>query len=709
MKKMLSLLLALMMVLSACAAPAAPASSEAPTQTDEPIAEETTAAEPAEPEDLAPYRTGYPWVCSALPGVVTAEMNPGPKDDFALYVNKDFYLTEQIPEGYVSTGTVFELAPENDRRIAAMFQEGSFDTPDSQLAKAFYDLQMDWDTRNELGTSPITDKIAQIENITTIEELNDYILHTPQESQLAKPFLSDLMVDSFMGNQYIATILNVGLILSDAGEYANPSEDSQRILDLTTTYTEALLCRMGYSAEEAAQKMANSLKYEEMQAEYYYTLADTSAQDYYSRLNNHYSRDEILEMQGNIPAVELVEDVIGCGRQEIWLEYNPNWLQGMQTLYSTDNIELIKDWMICTSARNVAGLLDRECYTMEQKYNQALTGASPLSDEVTAAQNTLIELPWQSCQIYTGTYFSQQDKDRINEIIQKMLVNYKEMLKQETFISEATREKAIEKLDCMVINCMYPDDWSLYSNPYLTIKSPAEGGTLLEAVEAVQAAQARLDLDTIQKPYDRTLWSQASLPTTVNASYSPRNNSISILAAICQGGVYNSGMKEEEVLGKIGVIIGHELSHAFDISGSQFGKEGGYVNWWTDEDRQEFLRRDTRMAEYLSTLSIWEGSPIRGELKTGETCADMGAMKCCLMIAEKTPDFDYDLFFRSYADLWKTLRNRYSLTNNETDAHLIDYLRINVVLQQFDEFLDFYDIHEGDTMYLSPENRILIW
>lgn len=709
MQKIIALMLILALLLTGCGSASAPVSTtDAAAETTAPAIEETV-PETTAPDEMAAYRTGYPWICSILPGVVTADMETNPKDDFALYVNKDYYVNAVIPEGYTSTGTAFELIPENDRRIAAMFLDGTFDTADSQLAKAFYDLQMDWDTRNRLGTSPFTEKVAQIADFTTIEELNDYILHTPQESQLAKPFLADLTVDSFMGNQYIATILNVGLILTDAGEYANPSEESQRKLNLTTQYTEALLHYMGYSEEDAAKMMANSLKYEAMMAECYYTLADSSAQDYYSRLNNHFTRDEILVLQGNIPAVELVEDVIGCGRQEIWLEYNPQWLDRMQTLYSTGNIDLIKDWMICTSARNVAGLLDRKCYEMEQKYNQALTGTTPLPDEITAAHNTLMELPWQTCQIYTGTYFTQQDKDRINEIIQKMIVTYKEMLKEETFISEATRDKAIEKLDYMVINCMYPDDWSLYSNPYLSFKSPAEGGTLMEAVEAVQAAQARLDLDTIKRPYDRTLWSAASLPTTVNASYSPRNNSISILAAICQGGVYNSEMSEEEVLAKIGSIIGHELTHAFDITGSQFGKEGGYSNWWTEEDRAEFLRRDTRIAEYLSSLTLWEGKNIRGELKTGETCADMGSMKCCLKIASQTPDFDYDLFFRSYADLWRTLRSSYSLTINETDAHLVDYMRINVILQQFDQFLDFYDIHEGDRMYLAPENRILIW
>lgn len=712
MKKLFSILMAILL-LTGCAAPAAPSPSEeaAAETVAETATEEVTVSAPEEtaPDEMALYRTGSPWVCSTLPGVVTADMEASLKDDFALYVNKDFYVTAAIPEGYTSTGTVFQIMPENNQRIATMFREGTYDTADSQLAKAFYDLQMDWDTRNRLGTTPFTEKAAQLAGITTIEELNEYILRTPQESQLARPFIADLTIDSFRGNQYIATILNVGLILSDAGEYADPSEESQRILTLTSDYTVSLLRYMGYSEEEAGQMMENALKFENMLAAHYYTLADINAPDYYSHLNNHFTRDEILVMQGNTPAVELVEDVIGCGRQELWLEFNPEWLNAMQSIYSTGNIDLIKDWMICTSARNVAGLLDRTCYEMEQKYNEAKTGAAPLPDEITAAQNTLTELPWQSCQIYTGTYFTQQDKDRINEIIQKMLTAYKEMLLTETFISEATREKAIEKLDCMVINCMYPDDWSLYSNPYLTIKSPAEGGTLMEAVEAVTAAQARLDLDTIKVPYDRTLWSAASLPTTVNASYSPRNNSISILAAICQGGVYNSEMKEEEVLGKIGSIIGHELTHAFDINGSQFGKEGGFVNWWTAEDREEFLRLDRRLADYLSSMTLWEGKNIRGELKTGETCADMGSMKCCLMLAAQNPDFDYDLFFRSYADLWKVLRNSYSLTINETDAHLIDYLRINAVLQQFDEFLDFYDIQEGDGMYLAPENRVLIW
>ena len=168
-------------------------------------------------------------------------------------------------------------------------------------------------------------------------------------------------------------------------------------------------------------------------------------------------------------------------------------------------------------------------------------------------------------------------------------------------------------------------------------------------------------------------------------------------------------MSEEEVLGKLGVVIGHEISHAFDSTGAQYDKDGNRTDWWTEEDEATFLERNRKMEDYYNAIHPWEGQDLHGSIVTGEACADMAGLKVALRLAAERENFDYDAFFRAYADLWMYKESLQRVYLRINDVHPLPYLRVNCTLQQYDEFLDFYGITKGDGMYLAPENRVNIW
>ena len=174
---------------------------------------------------------------------------------------------------------------------------------------------------------------------------------------------------------------------------------------------------------------------------------------------------------------------------------------------------------------------------------------------------------------------------------------------------------------------------------------------------------------------------------------------------------YNENASREENLGGIGVVIGHEISHAFDTSGSQFDKDGALKNWWTDADRAAFNDLAAKLIAYYDGIVPYEGADnYNGTQVQTEAIADMGGLKCMLAIAADDPDFDYDLFFRSFAAIWReqcTAENELQLA--QLDTHPLAFLRVNVTVQQFDEFYETYDIQPGDGMYLAPEERIAVW
>jgi putative endopeptidase len=302
---------------------------------------------------------------------------------------------------------------------------------------------------------------------------------------------------------------------------------------------------------------------------------------------------------------------------------------------------------------------------------------------------------------------NKKDKERITDFVEEIRETYRGILLEADFLSDATREKALEKLDVMGALVLYPDDWEHYDCSELDIRPPREGGRLWEALNAAEAQKTAMKLDQLNRPRDREEW--MITPQFANCCYSSDTNCIQINGAFTRGGFYSSGMSKEEQLGMIGMVIAHEISHSFDSSGASFDALGNVADWWTPEDKAEFQNRVERLETYYSNIHPWEGFDLPAAILTGEACADMAGMKCILRVASETEDFDYDAFFRTYADLWM-MEFKVSLAPKYlSDPHPQGYLRINSVLQQFDEFLDYYGITEGDGMYLAPEDRVAIW
>ena len=170
-------------------------------------------------------------------------------------------------------------------------------------------------------------------------------------------------------------------------------------------------------------------------------------------------------------------------------------------------------------------------------------------------------------------------------------------------------------------------------------------------------------------------------------------------------------MSEEEKMGTIGVIIGHEISHGFDTRGSQFDEAGAFKNWWTKADKKAFLKKTKKLVAYYDSIRPFKnGQPYSGTIVQGEAIADMGGMKCMLSIAERKKNFNYKEFFSAYGQVWFAKWQEEAMENIlSQDPHPIEYLRINTVLPQFDRFYKTYGVKSGDGMYISPADRVAIW
>ena len=348
-------------------------------------------------------------------------------------------------------------------------------------------------------------------------------------------------------------------------------------------------------------------------------------------------------------------------------------------------------------------VLDREAYETGVDAHNIVSGATGMpSDEEYAFNLVRASLTTPMDKAFLEKYDATQMKKDITQICQDAIDYYRQMLKEEDWLSDKTKKMAIKKLDNMTINAVYPEKWEDYS------KLSIDGLSYFDAMKEIYDYKFALNAEKTGKKVDNEIWDIDILET--NAYYDSSNNSINIIRGILGDPFYREDMSKEELLGGVGAAIGHEISHAFDTSGAQYDEKGNFNNWWTDEDYEAFLERADKLVKYYNGMTAFGGEKVRGENIQTEAIADLAGDKCMLGIASKEKNFDYDKFFRANADVWKRVNTvEYEYLCLTQDVHPLVYLRVNAEFPQFDEFIETYDIKEGDNMYIAPEDRVLVW
>ncbi len=656
------------------------------------------------------YSNGSPWLDPEILGNVTEETVADLKDNFALAANREAYIYTEIPEGYPYGGTVMNRSLELSGEMIELFETADPSTShDAEMSLNLYHLLLDWEGRDALGMSPVLELLEPVENLDSMEALDAYFTETDPLDIAGG--LVGAMADTDLADASARTlyITGSGLLLGDPAYYLEESELGTLTREATAEYVLKLLEKAGYTEEEAAGLLEACFDFETLLAEVSYTVEESNSPDYIYRIYNPMTVEEAAAICAPYP---LEADLANVGFDaEYCIVMNPAALARVGELYREEYLDAIKAYIIVNAIASSATTLDRECYLWAMEYNNTMSGTvGMVSDEVYASSTAASLMGWPVAHMYCDTYVTEEEKAELNDVIREIVDAYRVMLSEETFISEETRDYAVEKLDNLYIRCMYPDDWTPYDFSSVSFAGPEDGGTLYEALRAISARAIEENIRELNEPVERSEWADGILPTVLNCFYNPMDNSVNILAAFAGGDLYNGDMSPEQVYATMGTVIGHEISHAFDSSGAQYDKDGNYASWWTEEDYAAFTAMNMNIAEYFNGITAWEGQGILGSTLTGEACADMGGMACVLRIAAEKEDFDYDAFFRAYAALWINVETPLmSMTRIMQDTHPLCYLRINTVLQQFDEFLDFYGITEGDGMYLATADRIRVW
>ena len=157
------------------------------------------------------------------------------------------------------------------------------------------------------------------------------------------------------------------------------------------------------------------------------------------------------------------------------------------------------------------------------------------------------------------------------------------------------------------------------------------------------------------------------------------------------------------------MIIGHEITHAFDDSGSLYDENGNYNVWWTDEELEEFKRLQKEIEDYYNNFEIESGYYVNGELTLSENTSDLGSLNCITQIIGDNPE-ELRQMYQSFAVCWAEISTKEAMINAlKTDSHSPAKARVNAVLSNTDGFYQAFDIDSSDKMYVPKENRVGIW
>lgn len=691
------------------------------------------------------------WINSDIIGAIDENTAVREQDDFYTAVNRDAILRvdpSKIKDGE-PTGTLYESTSVQYERLLTLLDRSVDDTTGldeavmsaeelrhlQTLVRTFYDRAADLPTRNEQGAEPLRPYLEKIKAISSLDELTAYLADVggANVSGLSLLPISISRPQSAEEEERYTVLVEAKAPLTLGDTASRYKELTISSKDLSEDLVFYALGQLGYEKAQIRRILNSCYRFEIKLAKHMPTVSESDGKTDRDEINieeqyQTYDLENLKELAGNYP-METLLLAAGLDASETYLVEEPDQVKNVGSLYIEENLSDIQNYLIVQLVRKNAELLDETLHEKAQSLKnkedqislsgengaEAGEGSADENDEENSQNKVIISTyisPYMRDafeEIYIGHYCDAKTKEELTELTEQMAEGFRQVLLQADWMSEETREKALDKLDHMGLHVLYPDKMTDFSTLSF------EGcDSLIEIVGRLKAFRQQQMKAYVNQPLDTQNWDLRTMPTSIpNAAYDVLSNSVNICAGfLCTKDVYDPEAGTEYNFGRMGTIIGHEISHGFDTTGYSFDRNGLREDWWTAEDREAFDIRSQNLIKYYNALSPLpnEAGSCDGKRLSGEAIADMGGVKAALLAAAEIPDFDYEEFFRNYAKLWFMQQDYHAeYLTLEQDEHPLAFLRVNVTLQQFEKFLETFHIVPGDGMYPEDENRIAVW
>ena len=640
-----------------------------------------------------------------------------PGDDFWHYAVGGWLKANPLDKQHAENGAFTDLEELNKDRINALIMKyaGEKDLPqgsDGQKIGSFYRLYMDSVTRNAQGYQPILPYLKQVRALKTREELLKLMYDFDSKGFNTAPFGMNLSLNPFKSSEFIISVGHGGASLAQE-YYADPNESQKKVVEAIKSLNKDFLKMVGYNDADAERMMQAEWEIEHKIG--VKTLDQVAQRN--PMLTIHIMTWEKLQQDfkgidwvAYRDAMHFPQDIDTVNVSQL----EP--LHVVEDILANTSIDDLKAYMELHVVKAFSGYLSDDFTDRSFEASKTISGVQEQKprwkravDEISGSLGETVG------KLYVKEYFPESSKQRVYRLVKDLQQAFEDRLKDNTWMSDETKAKALEKLHAMYINVGYPDKWQDMEK-FIDIR---ENENLIEnTIRIVQEARQATFRRYWRKPVDKTM--MVCSPQTVNAFYHPMFNSINFPAAILQPPFFDPEADYASNYGAIGMVIGHEMTHGFDDQGCQFDKEGNLKNWWTADDKTKYNERTKVLADWFSEQEAVPGLKVNGQKTLGENIGDNGGLKIAYRAFEnrmkEEPLKDVDgftpaqRFYLAYARVWASNSTpEYTAQLVNSDVHSPNRIRVMAALPMIDTWYEAFGIKESDKMFVPKEQRALVW
>lgn len=639
-----------------------------------------------------------------------------PQDDLFLHVNGRWLLSTEIPADKSNYGSFTALDDSARDNIRVIIEESAANPTDpiSRKVGDFYKSYLNEKLIEEKGMQPLQKHLSEIDAIDSREDLITWFGRSGV-SGIGGPIGFFIGIDDKNSSRYLAAVIQSGTTLPDRDYYLEENDDYLKGRVALAACISRLFELAGLPYDDGTADRIVALETELAKIQW----SKTELRDAEKRYNL-YQLSELSELAPEVPWPRFFEASEVADLREINV-MTPSYFSGLNSLLKSTPLTTWKDYARFRLLNSAAEYLPRGFVDAHFELHEKTLGGIPQQKprwkkavDATSGRGAgdFGVLGEALGQLYVRRHFPTESRRRMDELVGNLMKAFEQSIHELTWMTDATREKALEKLSRITTKVGYPDQWRDYSS--LEISADDLLGNMQRSARMEHMRQ----VSRLHEPVDRAEWGMT--PQTVNAYYNPGMNEIVFPAAILQPPFFDATADDAVNYGGIGAVIGHEISHGFDDEGSKYDGDGNLKNWWTEEDRMAFDALTSRLVAQFETYEPLPGRRLNGKLTLGENIADLSGMAVAfkayrLSLGDsEAPEIDgmtgNQRFFMGWSQIWRRkYRDSEMIRRLVTDPHSPSAFRANGPVSNLNAFYEAFNVQPGDKLYKPESERIQIW
>ena len=635
-----------------------------------------------------------------------------PQDDFFEFANGSWIKNNPVPASESRWGSFNELDKANKEKLIAILEECKTNPGEkggiNQLLGSYYESYINFETRNKQGINSILPDLEAIKTINSKKDIMMIIANHHMDG-IGTLFNFGVGQDLMDIDNHTVYIGQGGIGLPNKDYYS--SDDKKEILQSYEKHIARCLVMTGASEDNAQNSAKNIVNFEKSLANSMMAPAELRIPE---NTYNKYARTDVIKLTRDFD-IEGYFVKSGIASFDSIVVGQPEFMKQISTSLIDFDLNTWKDYLTWNVINHYAGHLSEDFVNANfDFYGTVLSGKKemkPINERV-IDEITNMEFGEMLGRKFVEKYYSQAAQERINTLVDNLLLVFKDRINDLDWMSSTTKAEALNKLNSIGRKLGFPDKWEDFS------RMDFNESDYIANVRMAARQSNRKNLSKLNSKVDKDEWGMPA--HMVNAYYHPLLNEIAFPAGIMQPPFFSDTYEDAVNYGRIGMVIGHEFTHGFDDMGSKFAADGSFKNWWTEKDRALFEERTEKLGNTFSGFCPIEGHCVNPDLTMGENIADLGGLTLAYNAYTKTAEFKSGIkrkgyspaqrFFIAYAQLWKINYTDEELKNRiANDPHSPGMYRVNGPLMNCPEFFDAFSVEETDPMRNNSSKISKIW